>query len=97
MSELIINDDNYLRFIEPPSPEFSKGLIPRDWDQMLYGSFEYAAPFNIPLIPREEWPDRIADMERSKTRLSRSAPLRTSSMVVSSCWMRRPRQPPRPW
>lgn len=70
MSDLIINDNNYLRFVEPPSPEFSKGLIPRDWAQMEYGSFEYAAKFDIPLIDRDEWPDRIADMERTKTRLS---------------------------
>lgn len=70
MAELIITNDNYLSFVEPPSAEFSKGLIPRDWSQMLYGAEEFAAPFDIPLIDRDEWPDRIADMERTKTRLS---------------------------
>lgn len=50
--------------------QYAKGFIPRDFDTHPHGSLVYAAPFNIPTIPRDEWPDRIADMERTKTRLS---------------------------
>lgn len=70
MSELIITDDNYLSFVEPPEG-MSKGLIPRDWETMQYGSQEFAAPFDIPLIPREQWPDLIADRVRQKALLSK--------------------------
>jgi hypothetical protein len=34
------------------------------------GSLKFAAPASFPLIPRAEWPDRIADMKREKSRLS---------------------------
>lgn len=49
---------------------YGRGLIPRDYTANPEGSLAYAAPFNMPLIPRNEWPDRIADMERNKSRLS---------------------------
>ncbi|VTT96588.1 Putative uncharacterized protein OS=Daphnia pulex GN=DAPPUDRAFT_120886 PE=4 SV=1 [Gemmataceae bacterium] len=45
-----------------------RGLVPRPADQVVM-----AAPFDpkkLPLIPRSEWPDRIADMTRNKSRLS---------------------------
>lgn len=71
MAELIINDDNYLSHVTPPEG-MSTGLILRDWDQMPVGSSAVASQVisNEDLIPREEWPDLIADMERSKSRLS---------------------------
>jgi hypothetical protein len=64
MPELIINDTNYLQ--HHTFEDRSRGLIPRKpSDKMEYGE---AADFD--LIPRAEWPDRIADMEREKSRLT---------------------------
>lgn len=40
-------------------PQYAKGLIPRDWDKHPVGSMSFAAPFSLPLIPRDEWRDRI--------------------------------------
>lgn len=51
-------------------PGMSKGRIPRDYGRTPFGALPGASPFDIPLIPRSEWPDRIADMERTKSRLS---------------------------
>lgn len=42
-----------------------RGLVPRPRDAATV-----AKPFDLPLIPRAEWPDRIADMDREKSRLS---------------------------
>lgn len=69
MAELIISDRNYLQHVNPPSG-FSRGLQARDRSRHPFGSMGFAAPFDLPLIPRSEWPDRIADMERTKSRLS---------------------------
>ena len=49
--------------------EFSRGYEERDWNQSPYGE-GYAAPFDIPLIPRSEWRERIEDMEKTESRLS---------------------------
>jgi len=68
MSELIINDDNYNSHIN--FEDRGKGLNPRDWEKVTYGNTEVAAAITLPLIPRAEWPDRIADMVRTKTRIS---------------------------
>lgn len=66
----IIDDSNWQEYASPHStPEgLSRGYIPRDYDQFPEGSF--GTPFNLPLIPRSEWADRIEEMERTKTRLS---------------------------
>ena len=74
MSELIITQENFHSFVEPP-PGFTKGLILRDWEKFPVGSVEgmpeYGETFrDESLIPRAEWPDLIADMERKKERLS---------------------------
>jgi hypothetical protein len=68
MSELIINDDNYNSFIT--FEDRGRGMIERRWDLVPEGKFEYAAAVPIRLIPRSEWPDRIRQMERDKSRLS---------------------------
>jgi hypothetical protein len=51
-------------------PRFAKGLIPRDYGTHPAGSLSFAKPFDIALIPREEWPSRIASMKATKSRLS---------------------------
>lgn len=51
-------------------PGLSKGRVPRDRAAVPTGSMPFARAFDLPIIPRSEWPDRIADMERTKSRLS---------------------------
>jgi hypothetical protein len=54
-------------------PEVPDGLYAgyeeRDWSVAPYGE-GYAAPFDIPVIPRDEWRDRIEEMEKTKSRLT---------------------------
>lgn len=45
-------------------PLGSRGLIPRNYSQQPLGSLPYAAPLDIPLIPRSEWGDRIRQKEK---------------------------------
>lgn len=56
-----------------PIPEIpdgmSSGYEERDWEAAPYGE-GYAAPFDIPTIPRSEWRDRIEEMERTNSRLT---------------------------
>lgn len=63
---LIINDDNFQQFTDPPDG-MSKGFMARSKPP---GSVLCCSAPEFPLIPRAEWPDRIADMERDKSRLS---------------------------
>lgn len=71
--EPIIDDSNYQKYA-PPSDVIingelkTRGLIPRDYSEHPYG--ELCQAFDLPLIPRSEWPERVEEMERTKTRLS---------------------------
>lgn len=62
--ELVIDDDTPLEVAAPA--DCCRGLVPRP------AAFTSGAlrPFDIPLIPRHEWPERIREMEAKKTRLS---------------------------
>jgi hypothetical protein len=66
MYPLIDNNPNLLY----PPVGLTKGREPRDYSKQPFLSMGGSAPFDLPLIPRSEWPDRIADMERTKSRLS---------------------------
>jgi hypothetical protein len=44
----------------------TRGLIPRDRSIPT----PYMQPFDLPLIPRDEWAQRIEEMEKTKSRLS---------------------------
>lgn len=71
--EIHIDDTNYQRYTNEVIIDGDRklfGHIPRDYSKVPYGSMPFAAAFNIPLIPRSEWPHRIEEMERTKTRLS---------------------------
>lgn len=46
----------------------SRGLLPRDINEDPIGGF--AKRFDLPVIPRSEWEDRIKEMEETKSRLS---------------------------
>lgn len=68
---IIIDDSNYQEYAIDPvvNGELkSRGRKPRDWDRHPYGSV--AAPFDLPLIPDDEWLDRIKEQEATKSRLS---------------------------
>lgn len=47
-----------------------KGFEERNWYEQPYLAAPGTSEFDLPLIPRNEWEDRIAEMERTKTRLS---------------------------
>jgi len=66
-NELIIDD---LTVIPEPPPGSAKGLIPRDYSIHPQGFYAAAPAFDLTLIPRTEWPERIRDMESQKSRLS---------------------------
>ena len=67
---IIINDDNYLDHVQPVinGKKMMTGFKPRDYDQPV----RMGSPFGntMPLIPREEWSERIADMVEQQSRLS---------------------------
>lgn len=42
-----------------PPPGQSTGLIPRDYSRYPVGSLPRAQPFDLPIIPRAEWPSRL--------------------------------------
>lgn len=72
-NEFIIDDDNFSSHavdMVVDGEQMSRGLIPRDYDLIPFGDCFGAQPFALPLIPRSEWPDRIREMEATKTRLS---------------------------
>jgi hypothetical protein len=48
----------------------AKGFLQRNYETHPYGSLECCAPFNLPTIPRSEWPDRINEGHKSKSFLS---------------------------
>ena len=74
MAELIITDDNYLEQLAPfiDGQRVRRGLIPRNFVTTPAGMYATSEPWSlqIPVIQRDEWSDRIADMERTKSRLS---------------------------
>lgn len=79
---LMITDENFGDFMPDKSgivdARFAGGenrmcgLIPRDYSRTPYGACDFATPFedtNVPIIPRDEWPDRIAEHEKNKSNL----------------------------
>lgn len=61
MSQFIIDDSNHFDHCDPNDKRC--GALPR---KILYGAAPFAPKSTRPTIPMEEWPDRIADMERAK-------------------------------
>lgn len=71
MPQLIIDDVNYVQWQNGDAFHCGgearvMGTLPR---KSTYGALPFAGPPAIPLIPRSEWPDRIADLSRRKMRL----------------------------
>lgn len=76
MTTLIINDDNYLEHMPDAAglvtidgDRYSFGMVPRDYSRTAYGETEFATAGRIKKIPREQWPDLIADKNRDKSSL----------------------------
>ncbi len=68
MSPIVIHDGNYKDFLVHPI--HAKGLIPRDYNEHPVGYFAAAKPFDLPLIPEDEWADRLAEQIATKSQLS---------------------------
>jgi hypothetical protein len=71
-NELVITDDNYQLYTRAPVIDGEQkgfGMESEYWDQDVAG-FSTIEPFSMPLIPREEWSERIRQLETEKSRLS---------------------------
>ena len=72
---LVFNESNYTQLIGDgvTVPSFLGGGEPRYLSHKSKDLYGYALPYklvNIDVIPRNAWPDLIADLERTKSRLS---------------------------
>lgn len=74
--ELLITDDNLNLVIDPAHTDDmgrKRGLIPRDYSQTPIGFYKSAVPFhavNMPLIPENEWADRVKEKVATQSQLS---------------------------
>lgn len=93
---IVIDDSNFAKyardFTASDGNDRLRGHIPRDWDATPQGSLgPFAAAFDLPLIPRDEWPERIEEMERTKSSLShvrRQAQLKSQDQDGTNyCWI----------
>lgn len=67
-SDFIIDDDTPADVTH--HRQFSRGLIPRDYETIPQGRYATAPAFDLPLIQRSEWSARIKEMKETKSRLS---------------------------
>lgn len=72
MREIVINDSNYSDFVDPivDGEGRKRGLIPRDYSDVPVGAIYGAKPFDLPLIPEDEWEDRLQERIKQKAQLS---------------------------
>jgi hypothetical protein len=47
--------------------QYGKGYLPRDYQSHPYGQIVGIVPFSMPLIPRSEWKERIAEKTANKS------------------------------
>lgn len=97
--EIVIDDSNYLQYAPPQDvvidgEKKTRGLIPRDYSVHPLGGLSFAAPFNVPIIPRNLWTGMIEQMEKSKSRLSDIATLAGLECLdqngTNYCWINGP-------
>lgn len=72
-SDFVIDDSNWQDHVQPVEIDGEVkgfGAVRRDYSRNPLGYAKGIEPFNIPLIPWDEFPSRIKDMEQSQTRLS---------------------------
>lgn len=90
-----IIEDGYSANVSAPiwvdGEQVGRGLIPRDYASQPLGSLDFAKPFDLPLIPRAEWKERIAEQEAKGLTLSQQA--RAAKLPVKNqrqtnyCWI----------
>src|SRR5579864_500473 len=71
--EFLIDDSNFQQHAKNAlidGHHMFRGWRPRDFGAKPVGSLAFAPAFNLPLIPRSEWSDRIKEMEGTQTRIS---------------------------
>lgn len=66
-NEKVYDDTSIVELLDVNPDVHGRGLQPREEP---FGSLPFADELDIPIIPRDEWRDRIEEMERTKTRLS---------------------------
>jgi hypothetical protein len=92
----VITEANFQQFVDEAEtdPAKGRGHRPRSYDKVPFGSLADADPFTIPLIPRNEWTDRIREMESYKSRLSDSNRARGVKVKnqdrTNFCWINAP-------
>lgn len=75
-SDFVIDDDNFQTVVNPTvdGNKMGSGLIPRNYETHPQGYLGNSAPpfdlDSMPLIPREEWPERQQDMIATESQLS---------------------------
>lgn len=60
---IVIDDTNWFDHV-PSHTRFSGGLMPRNYQTHPVGYLDSAKPFDLPLIPRDEWVSRLAVRRR---------------------------------
>lgn len=57
-----------------PEEEFNTdegfGYVPRDYTEVPEGELEFSIPFDLPIIPRAQWPDLIKKQAEDRSRVS---------------------------
>lgn len=69
----IITDDNwrdYVDFTDEHGEKKSRGLDPRSLEKHPKGSFRAAKPFDLPLIPKDQWQQKLDELIAAKARCS---------------------------
>ena len=85
----IIDDSNYIDVVRESdnTPSLGRGLIPRDYSAEPFGTLQYASAFNIPTIPRAEWPRLIEHREQTKSQLTDyGVPIKNQART-NYCWI----------
>lgn len=88
----VIDDDDHFAVAAPN--ERGRGLRPRDFELHPFGSLPFAAKFEIPVIPRDEWKGRIEFAEEVHSRipdLCDAAGIRVKDQASTNfCWCNAP-------
>ena len=64
----LVIDDNIAAGFAQQNRGRGRGYMARDWDANPFAS--YANAFSAPVIPRDEWDERIEELERTKSLLT---------------------------
>lgn len=91
----IYDDSSAAELLSPlNTSSFRRGMKPRDYDKLPFGTLAFAAPFSIPVIPRSEWKERIEEQERTGNHLENvcdqfQIPVKNQGST-NYCWINAP-------